>query len=98
MKQEDKEPLRKIKKNIYFTMKFTNDSHFGGKKTCVEIKMLTCNELNTAKIYRNGRECVLTARTPKIQEMPSIGRSTATALAVSLRSQPQTNQIYAHKL
>jgi len=31
----------------------------------------------------------LTARTPKIQEMPNMGRSTATALTVSL----ETNQM-----
>lgn len=54
---------------------------------------LTCNELNTAKIYRNGRECVLTARTPKIQEMPSIGRSTATAFTVSLETKQETTVI-----
>ena len=53
---------------------------------------LTCNELNTAKIYRNGRECVLTASTPKIQEMPSIGRSTATAFAVSLKQSKRETQ------
>ena len=46
--------------------------------------------MNTAKIYRNGKECVLTARTPKIQEMPSIGRSTATAFTVSLETKQET--------
>lgn len=51
---------------------------------------LTCNELNTAKIYRNAKECVLTARTPKIQEMPSMGKSTATAFAVSLETKQET--------
>lgn len=30
---------------------------------------------------------MLTARTPKIQEMPSIGRSTATAFTVSLKTE-----------
>lgn len=54
---------------------------------------LTCNELNTAKIYKNGRECELTARTPKIQEMPSIGRSTATAFTVSLNTKQEKNQV-----
>lgn len=42
-----------------------------------------------AKIYKNGKALVLTARTPKIQEMPSIGRSTATAFAVNLETESE---------
>lgn len=41
-------------------------------------------------MYRNAKECVLTARTPKIQEIPRIGSSTATAFAVSLETNQQT--------
>lgn len=61
---------------------------FREKRSCRE--ELTCNELNTAKIYRNAKECVLTVRTPKIQEMPSMGKSTATAFAVSLETKQET--------
>lgn len=90
MKQEDKEPLRKRKKNVNFNRIFTNMVAKMLEKKRSHGEKLTCNELNTAKIYRNGRECVLTARTPKIQEIPSIGRSTATAFAVSLETKQGT--------
>lgn len=66
-------------------------------KTRLKSGKLTCNELNTAKTYKNAVVCVLKARTPKIQEMPSMGRSTATALAVSLQAKRKINVITAFK-
>lgn len=58
---------------------------------------LTCKELNIAKIYRKDKEFVLMARTPNIQEMPRMGRSTATALAVNLKKEQVTNMFYCVK-
>lgn len=51
----------------------------------VSKQVLTCSELKTANIYWNIRVWALTARIPKIHELPRIGKRTATALAVSLK-------------
>lgn len=82
MKQEDKETLKKVQQKMVF--------HQSAEKDCAETvsctQRPTCNELNTAKIYRKTKECELTARMPKIQEMPRMGRRTATAFAVNLET------------
>lgn len=86
VKQEDEKPLKiKEQNNV------TRLTCFIRKR--LKREELTCNELNTAKIYKNASECVLTARTPKIQEMPRMGRSTATALAVSLQANREIRMI-----
>lgn len=46
---------------------------------------LTCRELRTANMYWKTTAWLLTASTPKTQEVPRMGSSTATAFAVNLR-------------
>lgn len=49
----------------------------------------TCRELSRANTYWKTTACLLTASTPKTQEVPRMGSSTATALAVSLKGKGQ---------
>lgn len=46
--------------------------------------LLTCKELRTANMYWKTRARSLTASTPNTHEVPRMGKSTATALAVNL--------------
>lgn len=49
----------------------------------------TCRELSRANTYWKITACLLTASMPKTQEVPRMGSSTATALAVSLKGKGQ---------
>lgn len=59
-----------------------SQKHFCSHKFSHQV--LTCSELKTANIYWNTNAWALTAKMPKIHELPRIGKRTATALAVSL--------------
>lgn len=53
-------------------------------------QVLTCSELKTANMYWNTKAWALTAKMPKIHELPRMGKRTATALAVSLWEKMKT--------
>lgn len=68
-----------------------SQKHFCSHKFSHQV--LTCSELKTAKIYWNTKAWALTAKTPKIHELPRIGKSTATAFAVSLEEKMETGPL-----
>lgn len=58
--------------------------------------VLTCSELKTANIYWNTKAWALTAKIPKIHELPKMGKRTATALAVSLKEKMKGGDMMRH--
>lgn len=64
-----------------------SQKHFCSHKFSHQV--LTCSELKRANIYWNTKAWALTAKMPKIHELPRIGKRTATALAVSLKEKTE---------